>query len=207
MKKRLAYTSEGELTYCIASDENVGKGRCNHVAHQLSTESDQNFLDRVNRSTEIENLYGDAIDKIEQYDKLSFQNLPFHKANEKLSYDECKQIILGMQQRYGGAFGIERGDNSFNGCIKNIDQTFDGKDLYPSIEDKASMLLYSIVKDHPFVDGNKKIGSYLFIHYLYKNGRKDAMDPKCLAAVTLFVAKSAPKEKDSVINFIKSLLD
>jgi len=96
--------------------------------------------------------------------------------------------------------------------LGNIEQTFDGKALYPSVEERAAALLYFLVKDHPFTDGNKRIGSLLFVHYLDKNGRlfradgSPNFDSNALVALTLLVAESDPKQKDLVMRLILAML-
>ncbi len=100
----------------------------------------------------------------------------------------------------------------FKGIIGNLYQTFGGVDLYPSIEDKASNLLYFIIKDHPFNDGNKRSASFLFIYfldkceYLYKTNGEKKINENALTTLTLLVASSNPKEKDILIKLIKHLL-
>jgi prophage maintenance system killer protein len=104
-------------------------------------------------------------------------------------------------------FGNERSD-AFAGIIGAIHQTFDGNDVYPSIEEKAANLLYFIVKDHPFTDGNKRIGAFLFLLFLQRNellGEKH-FDNKALVALTLLTAVSDPHQKDLLIRLIVNLL-
>ena len=94
----------------------------------------------------------------------------------------------------------------------NIEQTFDGQALYPSVEERAAALLYFTIKDHPFSDGNKRIGSLLFVHYLDKNAcltRQDGtrrFDDNALVAIALLVASSDPKQKDLVTRLILAML-
>ena len=104
-------------------------------------------------------------------------------------------------------FGFERGE-ALNGIIGAVQQTFGGQDLYPSIEEKAANLLYFVVKDHPFTDGNKRIGSFLFLLFLRKNGLLEAsrFDNKSLVALTLLTAASDPAQKDLLIRVIVNLL-
>ena len=111
----------------------------------------------------------------------------------------------------GALFGIER-DKSFEGILGNIEQTFDGQALYPSVEERAAALLYFIIKDHPFSDGNKRIGSLLFLHYLDKNAclaRPDGtrrFDDNALVAIALLIASSDPKQKDLVVRLVLAML-
>jgi len=108
-------------------------------------------------------------------------------------------------------FGQENSDK-FKGILGSIYQTFNRKELYPSLEEKAAHLLYFIIKDHPFVDGNKRIASFLFVYYLDKNnflyhktGEKKIND-NTLTALTLLIAVSDPSEKDKLIKIITNLL-
>jgi prophage maintenance system killer protein len=108
-------------------------------------------------------------------------------------------------------FGLERGDG-LAGILGNVEQTFDGTALYPSAEERAAALLYFLIKDHPFTDGNKRIGSLLFVHYLDKNGRlfRDdgtlRFDDNALVALALLVAESDPQQKDLVRKLILAML-
>ncbi len=108
-------------------------------------------------------------------------------------------------------FGFERSDG-LAGILGNIEQTFDGKTLYPSVEERAAALLYFVIKNHPFTDGNKRIGSLLFVLFLDKNGclsRPDGtlrFDANALVAVALLVAQSDPKQKDMVLRLIMAML-
>ena len=104
-------------------------------------------------------------------------------------------------------FGQERGA-SLAGILGSIHQTFDGYDLYPTIEEKAAHLLYFIIKDHPFADGNKRIGAFLFVLYLHKNGLSETVcfDNKGLVALALLVASSAPDQKELLVRLTVNLL-
>lgn len=108
-------------------------------------------------------------------------------------------------------FGHEHG-HQFDGILAAIEQTFDGKPLYPSIEARAAHLLYFIVKDHPFLDGNKRIGSLMFLEYLHRNGALLNSDgnprfaDNALVALTLLIAESDPAHKDMMIRLTISLL-
>jgi death-on-curing family protein len=108
-------------------------------------------------------------------------------------------------------FGLENGEK-FKAIIGNIYQTFGGADLYPSLEEKAAHLLYFIIKDHPFIDGNKRVGSIMFIYYLnrnnylYKNSGEKKINDNALTTLALLIAISDPKEKDKMIKIITNLL-
>lgn len=126
-----------------------------------------------------------------------------------INYKEAKQAIEQLRVKFGGSslFGNEK-DESFKSSISTINQTFGGQELYPSIEEKAANLLYFVVKNHSFSDGNKRIAAWLFVWYLNKNGYlysktgKSRIANNALAALTLMVALSKPEEKDLIINVI-----
>ena len=108
-------------------------------------------------------------------------------------------------------FGVER-DKGLESIIYNIYQSFDGQDIYKSIEEKAANFLYLVVKNHVFIDGNKRIAATLFIYFLnfygilYKNGMQ-IIDNNTLAALTLLIAESNPKEKEVIIDLVMNFLN
>jgi prophage maintenance system killer protein len=131
----------------------------------------------------------------------------------KLTYDEARNIIDQMKFKFkdSALVGQEK-DKSFQGSIGAIYQTFDGKDVYPTIQEKSAHLLYFVTKNHSFVDGNKRIAAALFICFLQKSGillGKDGskrIDDNALVALTLMIAASKPSEKDIMIKVILNLL-
>jgi prophage maintenance system killer protein len=114
-----------------------------------------------------------------------------------------------MKTKIGNSqyFGKEK-DESLKSSISTIFQTFDGVDLYPSYEEKASNLLYFLVKNHSFVDGNKRIAASIFLYFMNKNGvlTENNFDNKSLASITLMIANSNPNEKDLIVNIVSRLL-
>jgi prophage maintenance system killer protein len=132
----------------------------------------------------------------------------------KLTYDEARNIIDQMRLKFkdSALVGQEK-DKSFHGSIGAIYQTFDGKDVYPTVEEKGAHLLYFVAKNHSFVDGNKRIAAALFICFLQKNGillNKDGhkrIDDNALVALTLMIAASKPSEKEIMIKVILNLLN
>jgi prophage maintenance system killer protein len=124
------------------------------------------------------------------------------------------EAIRQLKERFGenALFGHEK-DGSFRSSIGQIYQTFDGKELYPSVEEKAAMLLYLVVKNHSFSDGNKRIAATLFIWFMYRNGILYATDGRkriadnTLAALTLMIAQSRPEEKDIMVKVIVNLIN
>ena len=163
--------------------------------------------------------YSYALSLLDQYDR---QQLKICKTTRKkpfaINYDDARRAIdkLGEQSRRKGhpigLFGKEK-DKSFKGSLGAIYQTFDGKEVYPSIEEKAVHLLYFVVKNHSFVDGNKRIGAFLFIWFLDANGilyTKDGLKRignNALVALTLMIAESKPKDKDIIIKVIVNLIN
>lgn len=128
-----------------------------------------------------------------------------------IQYDECIKLIHNtMFANQGDQFAIER-DDSFKSSISTIYQSFGGNDLYPTLEDKASALLYFIVKNHSFIDGNKRIGATIFLYFLeknnalYKNG-KERINNDALATLTILVATSRPEDKDIMMQLIKIII-
>jgi prophage maintenance system killer protein len=159
--------------------------------------------------------YAYALDILDQYD---YQSLKISDTSDKelykITYNEAVNNINRLRVIYsnGALFGKEK-DNSFNSSISTIYQTFDGKDLYPSIEEKAANLLYLVTKNHSFVDGNKRIAAFLFLLFLEKNnllftetGDKRIPD-NALVALTLMIAVSNPYEKDTMIKVIVNLIN
>src|SRR3989339_831315 len=126
-------------------------------------------------------------------------------AAEKLSGNlkELKNALIAQGQA-SDLFGIERVKGTLEGIIGNVMQSFGGNELYPSIEEKAAHLLYFIIKNHPFVDGNKRSGAYSFVFFLRSAGVLDTarLTPSALTALTLLIAESDPKQKDKMIKLI-----
>ncbi|WP_233512920.1 RhuM family protein [Faecalibacillus faecis] len=128
-----------------------------------------------------------------------------------LHYNECMELIHHtMFENKGDLFSIER-DDSFRSSISTIYQSFGRVDLYPTLEDKASALLYFIVKNHSFIDGNKRIGATIFLyfleknHALYKNGM-ERINNDALATLTILVASSRPEDKEIMMELIKTII-
>jgi len=159
--------------------------------------------------------YGSALEALDQYDHRSLP-APTGKKRQRfrLQFAAAQRAIqqMAVQQGASNLFGKERGD-TLAGILAGIDQTFDGKELYPTVEEKAAHLLYFIVKDHPFVDGNKRIGAAFFAWFLHEN--RALVDPRtgawrfdnaALAALTLLVAQSRPGEKNVLVRLVERLL-
>jgi prophage maintenance system killer protein len=164
---------------------------------------------------EIISDYAYALDILDQYD---YQNLVIEATSGKeifqLTYEEAIAQIIMVKQKYRNSnlFGLEK-DESLKSSLYTIYQTFNGVDLYPSIEEKAANLLYLVTKNHSFVDGNKRIAAFLFLYFMERNGilydktgNKRIAD-NALVALTLMIAISKTEEKDTMIKIIVNLIN
>ena len=159
--------------------------------------------------------YSHALTVLDDYDHQRLQVTGIQQAGQRrISYDEAiQQIRLWREQeKLGGLFGNEK-DDSFKSSLETIYQTFGGTELYPSIEEKAANLLYFIVKNHSFSDGNKRIAAALFVWFLARHdyllnadGEKRIAD-NALVAFTLLIAESKPEEKDTMVKVIINLIN
>lgn len=159
--------------------------------------------------------YAYALDILDQYD---YQKLEITETSGKeiyqINYEEAISQIAKVKIAYGNSelFGREK-DDSFKSSISTIYQTFNGADLYPSIEEKAANLLYFVTKNHSFSDGNKRIAAFLFLYFLEKNGilfdefRNKRIADNALVALTLMIAVSRPEEKDIMTKVIVNLIN
>ena len=161
--------------------------------------------------------YTKTLSLLESYDKSNIEDFDGKTTSYELSYDEVKNVLAQLKtnliakKEATELFANEKDEQLF-GIIGNLYQTFGGTELYPSIEDKAANLLYFIIKDHPFNDGNKRSASFLFVYfldkcdYLYKENGQMKINDNTLTTLTLLVASSQPKEKDILIKLIKHLI-
>jgi len=161
--------------------------------------------------------YSKSLTLLEQYDKQRFPLIKGKGAKFILEYQQAQIVISQLKSQLQGKkeaselFGQEN-SAKFESIIKNLFQTFDGKELYRTIEEKAAHLLYLTIKDHPFNDGNKRIGSFLFIYFLDKNQYLDKVtgerkiNDNALVSLALLIAVSEPKEKEIMIKIIINLL-
>ena len=157
------------------------------------------------------NDYAYALNTLDRYDHgtLAVEALS-GPATFALQYDEAIGIVNSMKGEFNGLFGLEK-DQGFKSALGTIYQTFDGKELYPSIEEKAANLLYFVIKNHAFSDGNKRIAAALFIYFLAGNGilyRPDGskrLADNALVALTLLIAESRPEEKETIVKVIVNL--
>ncbi len=198
-QKRLAEKGLGEARQMLELIGNTLK------SHNLVNDEGQAILSIVN-------CYARTWQLLWQYDEDS---LTVPKTNEKdqvlLELEKVRRAIVALKTELltkgeaSGIFGRERG-NGLAGILGAIQQTFGGQDLYGSVDEKAANLLYFIIKDHPFVDGNKRIGSFLFLLFLRKNQQNGLLDNKALVALTLLTAASDPGQKDLLVRLIVNLI-
>jgi len=148
---------------------------------------------------------------LDDYDHHTLEVPEGQKDVYVIQYDECIKLIYNtMFANQGDQFAIER-DDSFKSSISTIYQSFGGNDLYPTLEDKASALLYFIVKNHSFIDGNKRIGATIFLYFLEKNNAlykdgKERINNDALATLTILVAASRPEDKEIMMQLIKTII-
>jgi prophage maintenance system killer protein len=172
------------------------------------------------QESEILNLlagYAKTLSLLEQYDKGEVVLVAGVKTKYVLEYDDCVEVIAKIKADLMGKgeasdlFGNQR-ESIFKGVIGALYQSFGGQVLYPALEDKAAHLLYLIIKDHPFSDGNKRIGSFLFVYFLdktdslYRQSGERKINDNALTALALLVAQSDRKEKEIMIKIIKNLI-
>jgi prophage maintenance system killer protein len=158
--------------------------------------------------------YAFALDILDQYDHQTLKiRETYNKEVFRISYAEAKKAIEGLKIKFGGSqlFGNEK-DDSFKGSLETIYQTFDGVELYSSVEEKAAHLLYFVTKNHSFSDGNKRIAAFLFVWFLDRNallycqGNK-VIDDNALVALTLMIAESKSDDKDMMVKVVINLIN
>lgn len=164
------------------------------------------------------NVISDYVYALDTLDRYDYQSLSIDKttSNEpfRATYENAMAAINALKEKFGGSkwFANEK-DDSFKSSIGQIYQTFAGEDLYPSVEEKAAMLLYLVVKNHSFSDGNKRIAAMLFLWFMEKNGILYAEDghkriaDNTLVALTLMIAESRTEEKDIMVKVVVNLIN
>ena len=171
--------------------------------------------DETNALFEVVTDYTYALDTLDNYD---YERLTINKTTKEepfhATYENAMEAINGLREKFGGSvlFGNEK-DESFKSSIGQIYQTFGGEELYPSVEEKAAMLLYLVTKNHSFSDGNKRIAATLFLWFLNNNhvlyhpdGSKRIAD-STLVALTLMIAESRTEEKDVMVKVVVNLIN
>ena len=171
--------------------------------------------DETNALFEVVTDYAYALDTLDNYD---YERLTINKTTKEepfhATYENAMEAIDGLREKFGGSvlFGNEK-DDSFKSSIGQIYQTFGGEELYPSVEEKAAMLLYLVTKNHSFSDGNKRIAATLFLWFL--NGNRTLYHPdgskrisdSTLVALTLMIAESRTEEKDVMVKVVVNLIN
>ena len=180
------------------------------IAGRIDTELKGSEAQEIIR---VINNYSNALNLLDDYDHKRISKPNGTINDNKITYEECMDIIGKLKfNSDSDLFALER-DKGLKAIIGNIYQSFDGKDLYPTIEEKAANFLYLITKNHTFIDGNKRIAATLFIYFLkfyniLYNENGQVIDNNTLVAITLLIAQSNPKEKevliDLVMNFLKN---
>ena len=172
--------------------------------------------DRIRKEQigELRQLVG-ILDTLDNYD---YERLTIDKTTKEepfhATYENAMEAINGLREKFGGSalFGNEK-DDSFKSSIGQIYQTFGGEELYPSVEEKAAMLLYLVTKNHSFSDGNKRIAATLFIwflnnnHILYREDGSKRLADNTLVALTLMIAESKTEEKDVMVKVVVNLIN
>lgn len=209
------------LTQGFAIKENATQIQLQNLSSMLEILS-KSIENKTISADETQNLlriikdFSYGLDTLDKYDN---QILEVEKTTEKedefrVNYENASQVIQDLKKKFNASqlFGNEK-DSSFKSSVNTIYQTFDGKELYPSIEEKAAMFLYLVVKNHSFSDGNKRIAAFLFLWFLEKNkilykenGRK-LIENNTLVALTLMIAESKSEEKDMMQKVVVNLIN
>ena len=173
--------------------------------NELSAEEAKSIIKVINN-------YSSALNLLDKYDYKKISKPKGTKNDKRITYEDCINVINELKfNNDSDLFALER-DYGLKGIIDNIYSTFDGKELYPTTEEKAANMLYLVTKNHVFIDGNKRIAATLFIYFLnfynlLYNDNGMVIDNNTLVAVTILIAQSDPKEKevlvDLVMNFVK----
>ena len=183
------------------------------IVKRLVASSDLS-ADEASGILEVITKYAPSFKALKEYDEGHISFTKGKKSVKALSISDCNDIIATLKKNVKGdeLFGKPRG-NAFESSLGAIIQTYDGKDVYPTISEKAANLLYLIIKDHPFYDGNKRIGALLFVvfltindYHLTKNGETKISD-RALTALALLIAESSPTEKGLLVALICKLLE
>ena len=157
------------------------------------------------------NNYSNALNLLDNYDHKTLIRPKGTEISNRIKYEDCMDIISKLKfNNDSDLFALER-DKGLSSIINNIYGSFDGKDVYPTVEEKAANFLYLITKNHTFIDGNKRIAATLFIYFLefynilYRND-KQVIDNNTLVAITILIAESNPKEKEILIDLVMNFL-
>lgn len=175
------------------------------IASRVDNDNNKDILNVINN-------YSKSLGLLDDYDHRKVVKIKGTISDEVITYDECMYIIDSLKTNFDSdIFALER-NFGLKSIINNIYQTYGGEDVYKSIEEKCANFFYMIIKNHVFIDGNKRIAATLFIYILffydilYKDG-KQVIDNNTLVALTLLIAESNPKEKEILVDVIINLLD
>ncbi len=175
-------------------------------------------LPKTTESQDLLNVVVDYTYALDTLDNYDYERLMIDRTTKQetfhATYENAMEAICGLREKFGGStlFGNEK-DDSFKSSIGQIYQTFGGEELYPSVEEKAAMLLYLVTKNHSFSDGNKRIAATLFLWFLNNNGilyRPDGskrLADNTLVALTLMIAESKTEEKDVMVKVVVNLIN
>ena len=195
----------------------INQGRLEYLEKTIKLVNIAGRIDKQLNGTEAQEIikvidsYSNALNLLDDYDHKNILKPDGTTNNKKITYEDCMDIVSKLKfNSDSDLFALER-NQGLKAIIGNIYQSFDGKDLYPTIEEKAANFLYLITKNHTFIDGNKRIAATLFIYFLefynllYKDDEQ-IIDNNTLVAITLLIAQSNPKEKDILIDLVMNFL-
>ena len=209
------------LTQGFAIKENATQIQLQNLSSMLeilskSIENESISIDETQNLLRIIKDFSYGLDTLDKYDN---QVLEVEKTTEsedefRINYENASQVIQDLKKKFNASqlFGNEK-DSSFKSSVNTIYQTFDGQELYPSIEEKAAMFLYLVVKNHSFSDGNKRIAAFLFLWFLeknrilYKKNGQKLIENNTLVALTLLIAESKSEEKDMMQKVVVNLIN
>ena len=169
-------------------------------------------LNIVEEVLNVVDAYSNALTLLDDYDHGTIPKPDGIASIYHLTYEECRELIDSMKYgNYSDVFGVEKELGKLNGIIAAVYQNVFGTELYPSIEEKTANLLYFLIKNHPFVDGCKRIGASIFLEFLNKNKHliidgKQIISDSALVAITLMIAESRPEEKETMVNLVMNFL-
>ena len=178
----------------------------------IATRNTETTNENVKEVLNVINNFSKGLDLLDNYDHRSFEKTKGRISSKMITYKNCIELIELLKfNETSEIFALER-DKGLNSIINNIYQSFGGDDVYPTIEEKAANFLYLVVKNHVFIDGNKRIAATLFIYFLHfydilTIDNKNIIDNNTLAALTILIAESNPKEKNIMIDLIMNILN
>ena len=158
------------------------------------------------------NLYTDALLLLDQYDHQALSKPSGRKSLYRMTYSDCRTIINQLEDSFSSdVFGVEKEAGKLEGILAAVYQDVFGGEVYPSLEEKAANLLYFLIKDHPFIDGCKRIAASIFLEFLERNdalfrNEEKVISDGALVAITLMIAESKPEEKDIMTTLVMNLL-